>query len=82
MGMTRMCLDQSTCRGMQGDTNCCLKHDMLQHDMLQQDWTPDPHLERLGGVRFRGDERRLDLLGDRRLRLLALSGLLALFFPL
>ncbi len=77
MGMTSMCLKEGTCGGMQGDTNCCLKH-----DMLQQRWTPDPRLERLGGVRFRGDERRLDLLGDRRLRLLALSGLLALFFPL
>ena len=62
---------------LEGDINRCLKH-----DMLQQRRTPDPHLERLGGVRFRGDERRRDLLGDRRLRLLALSGLLALFFPL
>lgn len=45
------------------------------------------HLERLGGVRFLGEVRRLDLLGERRLRLLVLrlrglSGLLALFFPL
>lgn len=44
-------------------------------------------LERLGGVRFLGEVRRLDLLGERRLRLLVLrlrglSGLLALFFPL
>lgn len=45
------------------------------------------HLERLGGVLFLGELRRLDLLGERRLRLLTLrlrglSGLLALFFPL
>ena len=53
---------------------------MLRHVTAKM--TPAPHLERLGGVRFRGDERRLDLLGERRLRLLALSGLLALFFPL
>lgn len=50
--------------------------DLLGDDLLGLD------LERLGGVRFRGDERRLDLLGERRLRLLGLSGLLALFFPL
>ena len=57
----------------------------------QEAWPTD--LERLGGVRFLGERRRLDLLGERldrlperRLRLLKLllrlSGLLALFFPL
>ena len=59
--------------------------------MEQETWLT--HLERLGGVRFLGDRRRLSLLGERldllaerRLRLLKLllrlSGLLALFFPL